>query len=205
MSQTQKSSVRKQVLATATEEFFENGFAGTSMRAISALSGVSMSNIYNYFKDKNEILYAVLQPLLEAFDCLLSRYGDKEYIEANFSSIGDYQTSVVNEFMEILNNFREELRLLLFRSAGSSFENFQYTFAEKYSQANSLCITLMKRRYPHIKTDFSNIFIRSLSSFWITIMGEIITHDELTPSEIKHFLEEYLQYSTAGWETMMKQ
>ena len=38
------------------------------MRTIARLSGVTLSNIYNYFRDKDTLFRAVLQPLLAAFE-----------------------------------------------------------------------------------------------------------------------------------------
>ncbi|MFA6871618.1 MAG: TetR/AcrR family transcriptional regulator [Bacteroidaceae bacterium] len=38
------------------------------MRNIAKNTGVGLSNIYNYFKNKNEILEEVLKPLLQALE-----------------------------------------------------------------------------------------------------------------------------------------
>lgn len=39
----------------ARNEFIKNGFKKTSMRTISAKSGIVLGNIYNYFKTKDDI------------------------------------------------------------------------------------------------------------------------------------------------------
>lgn len=65
------------------------------MRMIAADSRVSTSNIYNYFQSKDQIFRAILNPLLEAF---------------------------INQEKD--HNNPENLKLLLFKSHGSSVEGF---------------------------------------------------------------------------------
>ena len=47
--QTTKDYIRKLLLETAQKAFFEKGFKSVSMREISKLSGIGLSNIYNYY------------------------------------------------------------------------------------------------------------------------------------------------------------
>ena len=44
--QTTKDYIRKLLLETAQKAFFEKGFKSVSMREISKLSGIGLSNIY---------------------------------------------------------------------------------------------------------------------------------------------------------------
>jgi len=53
--QIQKEEVRKQILTTSKRLFVENKYSGTSLKDIAKYSGISKSNIYNYFKTKEEI------------------------------------------------------------------------------------------------------------------------------------------------------
>ena len=59
-----KEEIRSRIVMAARNEFIKNGFKKTSMRTISAKSGIVLGNIYNYFKTKDDIFYAVLKPLL---------------------------------------------------------------------------------------------------------------------------------------------
>ena len=64
--QTTKDYIRKLLLETAQKAFFEKGFKSVSMREISKLSGIGLSNIYNYYPCKDDLLVDVLRPLLAA-------------------------------------------------------------------------------------------------------------------------------------------
>ncbi|MCK5134632.1 MAG: TetR family transcriptional regulator [Bacteroidales bacterium] len=65
-----KSYTRYRIIRAARKEFLRKGFKGASMRLIAAASGVSTSNIYNYFQSKDQIFREVLNPLLDAFSHL---------------------------------------------------------------------------------------------------------------------------------------
>jgi AcrR family transcriptional regulator len=66
MAQVKKASVREAILRSATELFTEKDYSTTTLSEIARRAGVSMSNIYNYFGSKLEILFAVYEPWLDA-------------------------------------------------------------------------------------------------------------------------------------------
>lgn len=204
MAQRKKDRIRCTILEAARGEFLQEGFKNTSMRAISRLSGITLSNIYNYFKDKNEIFLAVLHPLLDVFEQLFTRHSSNEYLNKDFFSMESHQKKLIDDFMVIPTNYRVELKILLFNSAGSSLENFRDTFTDRYTQESLRYMQLMKERYPHIKENFSVFFLHSMCSLWLTIMGEIVTHDELNNDDIAIFISEYITFGTAGWKALMK-
>lgn len=63
----EKEDLRKSILNAAREVFLEKGFDQTSIRSIAQRIEYSPTTIYLYFKDKNEILYALHH---EGFDLL---------------------------------------------------------------------------------------------------------------------------------------
>lgn len=123
--------MRNNILQAASREFLAKGFKDASMRSISKQSGVTLSNIYNYFRNKDEIYCAVLKPLLLAFDKLLKKHNGADYLTSNVFTMKSYQQKMIDEFMDILKPYRAELNLLLFQSSGSSFENFRDTFTQQ--------------------------------------------------------------------------
>ena len=156
---SQKGDIHRRILQAARGEFLQKGFKDTSMRTISRLSGVTLSNIYNYFRDKDDIFRAVLTPLLNAFEQLFAEHNSDDYMSKEFFSMDSHQKKLIDDFMVIPTNYRTELKILLFNSAGSSLENFRDTFVDRYTQESLRYMKLMKERYPHIKADFSDFFL----------------------------------------------
>ncbi|ETK00810.1 TetR family transcriptional regulator [Tannerella sp. oral taxon BU063 isolate Cell 2] len=199
-----KTQNHASILQAARAEFLERGFQDTSMRTIARLSGVTLSNIYNYFRDKDTLFRAVLQPLLDSFEDLLARHNSDYYLTTDVYSMKSYQEHMLNEFMRLPQHFRAELRLLLFHAAGSSLEYFRDTFCERQTREGIRYIRLMKERYPdRVTGDVSPFFLRTVSSLWLTVMGEIVRHDELSEADIERFLSEYLAFGTAGWKALL--
>ena len=59
-SRLEKSAKRRQMIVeTAAGLFIEKGFHQTGMRDIAGKAGISLSNLYNHFKGKNEIIAAI--------------------------------------------------------------------------------------------------------------------------------------------------
>ena len=48
-----KNDIRKQVIIQAKKKFIAKGFKDASMRTIAKNAEVGLSNIYNYFKNKD--------------------------------------------------------------------------------------------------------------------------------------------------------
>lgn len=111
---------------------------------------------------------------------------------------------MIDDFMVILRRNRAELKLLLFQSGGSSLEDFRDTFTDKQTKTGLEYMQLMKAKYPHINSDISTFFIHTMSSWWLTLLGEIVSHDELTEGEIEQSVSEYVAFGTAGWKKLMK-
>lgn len=57
----EREEMRESILEAATELFHENGFDKTTIRRIAEKIEYTPGNIYAYFKNKNDILYAVHQ------------------------------------------------------------------------------------------------------------------------------------------------
>ena len=66
MPQVKKSAVNDSILKAAFELFSAQGYQATSMPDIASRAGVTAGNIYRYHKSKFELLYAVLEPWLDA-------------------------------------------------------------------------------------------------------------------------------------------
>jgi AcrR family transcriptional regulator len=62
---------RDAFVAAARAAFFENGYAGTTMSAISAKVGGSKTTLWSYFPSKQDLFTAVLDDIVEQYGCAL--------------------------------------------------------------------------------------------------------------------------------------
>lgn len=60
--QVLKEDIRGRILAVAEQRFGQQGYSKTSMREIAGAVGVGVGNIYNYFRNKDELFCEVVRP-----------------------------------------------------------------------------------------------------------------------------------------------
>lgn len=99
MAQTKKKEIREAILAAAEALFAEHGYSATTLAAIARRARVAMSNIYNYFGSKLEILYAIYEPWLDA---RLDR------LEAEVAAITDSRARVRRVLQAVLRDLPAE-------------------------------------------------------------------------------------------------
>lgn len=201
--QIQKTDIRKKILKVARREFREKGFKDASMRSIAKKAGVGLSNIYNYFKNKDEIFREILSGLLSTMDRVMEEHNSPEYISIDIFSSEEYMRSQIDMFVELIDNYKEDFKLLLFKSSGSSLGNYREEFIESQTQVGKEYIALMKEKFPSINGGVSDFFIHTMSSWWMSIIGELVMHD-LSHGELEDFIREYMEFGTAGWKKLMQ-
>jgi AcrR family transcriptional regulator len=200
--QTQKDDIRKNILAIARTEFIKKGFKDASMRMIAKKAGVGLSNIYNYFKNKDEIFCEVLSGLLMAIDQVTEEHNSPENIDLYVFNSDEYIHSQIHMFVELIDHYQEDFRLLLFKASGSSLENYRDDITDRHTETGKEYIRKMKEKYPSVNADISVFFIHTMSSWWISIIVELVSHD-LSHDELERFIGEYMEFGTAGWKKIM--
>lgn len=200
--QKQKKEILDKILEVSRKEFISNGFAKTSMRTIAKNTGVSLSNIYNYFKNKDEIFYKILSPLLNEFKLINERHNAPEHITDEVFHSDEYQKNNIRMMLELVDKFRIELDLLFFKAEGSALANFKEKIIEDYTILGAEYLKKMKEKYPRLNADISEFFIHNASAWWVNILIEVVMHD-LNEQQMEKFVTEYVTYSTSGWKGLM--
>ncbi|MDO4789850.1 MAG: TetR/AcrR family transcriptional regulator [Porphyromonas sp.] len=202
--QRTKDHTRNLLLETARRAFFQKGFKAVSMREISGKSGVGLSNIYNYYPNKDSLLEDVLQPLLKEIERFRQDHNSPEQVTIEVFTSEKIQREWLRESLNIVSRFRNELKLLLFSSQGSKFENYVEEWISKSTEMGLEYIGKMKAQYPQLHTDVSPFFIHFASSWWINMTKEVVQHENLSEEEMERFVGEYIRFSTGGWEKLMQ-
>jgi len=125
--QTLKTEIREKLIFEAKRSFLESNFKNSSMRSIAEASGVTVGNVYRYFKNKEDLFYEVVA---EAYNSIMEiidmDHGSSINLGNAGPGIGGYGIvtdkvlqSIINVFIE----YRQEINILICRSYGSRFEN----------------------------------------------------------------------------------
>lgn len=116
-----KESVKNNILNAAAEEFNEHGFENASIRRIAAKAGITPGNTYRYFKNKESILQAVVQPIFTEINQALldSTDGKLGFVIGQENPFGGNPTFNVDiqkfsvRFVEINEQHRNGMSLLV--------------------------------------------------------------------------------------------
>jgi len=201
--QTLKTDIRRRILSVSGKLFMEKGFRGTTTREIAREAGINLSNLYHYYESKDELFRQLLKPATDAMEALLSeRHGIDGYSISVMQQAG-YAEDSLQEYIETVRIHRDSLKLLLFKSQGSSLEGFKEYYVDKATRQVLEWFKTVKVSHPQINTDVSDFFIH-LNNVWIfTLLEEILMHD-LTEEQTRAVLSEYVRFEVTGWRELMK-
>lgn len=129
--QTVKDHIKSDILQSAATLFLEKGYLKVPMREIAHKSGVGLSNIYNYFSCKDDIFVQIVTPAVRTFENMLDEHHGRRGTDIMVMCDRDYFKYMVDEYTSFIHRHRDLLLLLLFRSQGSSLENYKEEFARK--------------------------------------------------------------------------
>lgn len=194
---TLKDEIYNAILHAARHEFIHSGFKDASMRNIAKEANVGLSNIYNYFSNKNEIYLAIVEPAKNKIFTFITRQHTEETFYINRISMFGHERGVIDQYIDLIDTYKEELRLLLFHSEGSSLHNFREDFTDHLTQISYEYMELENKYFPESKP-ISRFFIHVMSSWMVSVLGEIVTH-KLSKQKIRDFFEEYFRFEYAGW------
>ncbi len=72
--QIKKDYTREQIVEVAKQVFMTKGYTKTSMRDIAAGVGIGVSNIYNYFKGKDELFRNIVGLLITELEQMMHEH-----------------------------------------------------------------------------------------------------------------------------------
>lgn len=202
--QVAKEDVRQLILSTARQAFFQKGYHAVSMRQLAALSGVSLSNIYNYYASKEDILNDILEPLIGAMNGMLEMHADPTTMPPDWFISREYHRENVTAMLGIVLRYRNELRLLLYSVQNTRFEHLVDQWLDR---ATDVSIDFMQRlgeRAPHLRTQLSPALLRFSVSSWLTVMRQVVDCDSMTGEQVQRFIEEFVEYATGGWAMLLR-
>lgn len=109
MAQVLKEELRNRILTSAKKELLEKGVRDASMRSIAFNSGMTVGNLYRYFKGKDELIMFIVSPALEQLNEIIqNKTHDRLSLFQQTSSLGLSK----QEMMMILDSIADDLKVL---------------------------------------------------------------------------------------------
>lgn len=124
MAQVLKEELRNRILTSAKKELLEKGVRDASMRSIAFHSGMTVGNLYRYFKSKDELITFIVSPALERLNEMIqNKTHDRLSLFHQASSLGLSKQemtlildSLADDLSLLYQDFKDEMRILFMDS-----------------------------------------------------------------------------------------
>lgn len=201
--QVLKGHIRSRVLAVAKLQFGQKGFRQASIREIADLAGIRAGNLYNYFTNKDELFREVVRPVLYALETMLQEHHGTRGEDIMMMKSEKYLETCIEEYVSLINTYRELMVILLFRAQGSSLEHFRKNYTERSTALVKAWFASMRQKYPEINTAVSDFSIHLHTVWMFTMFEELLTHP-VSGQEMEDILHDYILFEIQGWRAIFK-
>jgi len=189
--QVLKDDVLNRILNAANEMFLSYGYDKTSVEKIAKKAGISKSNLYNYFKSKDEIFCKLVDNAAIKFENLIKTFYNNEFHPA-FGETG-FEEMMSEEIFNLICNYKDGLILLMNYATGTKYENFKDNlisqisdrFIFRYSNGNHCKDTLFR-------VIAENLF-EGITSLTIQLEDK---------EQLKFVLNSFIQYHSWGFRAL---
>jgi AcrR family transcriptional regulator len=176
MAQYKKSKIELKILKVAKKIFIKQGFQKSSLRDIAKGADITLSNLYNYYLNKDALFVAVLKPITNDFERVIE-YGRNYRPEVQPFETMETKQEQVRLAIDYIDKHRNELHLLLNQSSGSSLANYGEYLAIQYENNWNTLFKHLKKKFPDRKLKMpSQFFIRNMAQFHLLTIGNILKH-----------------------------
>ena len=138
--QTLKEEIQARIQKVATAAFLRYGYQEVTMRDIAKKSAISVGNLYNYYKNKEDLFYSLtgtsylyLKQLLRAV---------KEHGPQSGVTDTDFTKSLVRKISQLLKQHRVGFLLMIDRGQGTKYNNLKDELMETGTSDASLIMRI---------------------------------------------------------------
>ena len=110
---------------------------------------------------------------------------------------------MLNNLIEFVDLNRTSLDLILFKSTGSSLENYKTEMVERYARITLQQIKAEAQKQDNINTEVSEFFVHTICSFYLNLIDSIIKSNP-SKDQMKIYAEEMLAFFFNGWKAVLK-
>ena len=201
--QVLKEDIRSRILTVAKQQFEQKGYSKTSMREMAELANVGVGNIYNYFRNKDELFREVVRPVLCALEAMLQEHHGIRGEDIMMMRTKKYLKSCIGEYVSLIEKYRSLMEILLFHAQGSSLEHFRENYTDRSTELVKAWFVTMQQKYPEINTAVSD-FIIHLHTVWMFTMFEELLMHSVPRQEMEAILHDYILFEIQGWRAIIK-
>lgn len=196
-------TIRQKVLECAKEEFLEKGFLDASMRAIAKRAGYTTGMLYSRFSDKDAMFRALVEEgaekLYSYFVKVQNEFASFEP-ERQLKEMHAYVDTKVDHMIDIIYSHFDAFRLIVSKSAGSSYEYYIEKMIAIEMKHTDRYIELLQGlgvAVQPVRSDLNHM----LASALFKGIFEVVAH-ELPREDAVSYIKQIQIFFNAGWDKL---
>lgn len=189
-----KDEIRQRILDSARKEFLDKGFEKASIRTISAKAETSKSNLYNYFRDKEDLFISVLEPTVTKIRRGLEAAKSYDAAQGVVSYTREAQKRNVEAVTSFVSQNGDDIRLLLFRAQGSTLESLKSEVMDSFTDIMFKWVRAIRP-----EKEVSWIFIRCITRFYLSVLEEAVSTG-VQKEQVEQWQKELIDFVYNGWK-----
>lgn len=202
----QIEGVYENIIACATKEFLNKGYADASLRTIAAKAHTTTGSIYTRFGDKEGLFEAIVG---EHYTKVMQMYKAAQEEFANLpaesqpNNLASFSGDCMYDMFLYCYDNLEIFKLILLKSDGTKFSHMIDEMVEIEVEATHKYLNVLKKLgkpSPKIDTKLEHMIITGMFNTYF----ELIIH-EMPIEDAKLYLKEMREFYTAGWMKIMGQ
>ena len=190
--QVLKDELRHKILLESQHLFLQKGYDRTSLQMIADKVNISKSNLYHYFKNKEELFYELTDGAAEGLKRLIMRVRDKRFDPR--TGAREYQVLLTEEVISLLLAEKYGLLLIMEQSQGTRYEGLR-----------SSLIDMLAAKTAPLLTDEDNCLLLAQIMARNLIDGTVqILKNRVRPREVRTGLNRLVDSHTQGINALLK-
>ncbi len=190
--QVLKDELRHKILLEAQHLFLQRGYARTSLQMIADKVNISKSNLYHYFKSKEDLFYELTDGAAEGLKKLILRLRDKRFNPRTGQR--EYQVLLTEEVLSLLLAEKYGLLLILEQAQGTRYESLRPGM-----------IDMLAAKIAPLLADEDNCVLLAQIMAQNLLDGIVlILKNRVRPREVRINLNRLVEYHTKGMDALLK-
>lgn len=194
MAQVLKKEIKDKIIEATKNEVLKKGVKDSSLREIAANAGITVGNLYRYFKCKDDIINSITSPTLIKLNEMVKAVTNYQVSFENDLSLVEFNS---DDLMEMLNQLASGLAKLYVENKEAMIILIKYSKEVSYIKdwfKNIVSILISKNKQLNLEDEELNSELsRTIASSVIAGIEECLLSNNLSLNEIEMLLKIYFR------------
>lgn len=190
--QVLKDELRHKILLEAQHLFLQRGYDRTSLQMIADKVNISKSNLYHYFKNKEELFYELTDGAADGLKKLILRLKDKRF--DLHTGQREYQMLLTEEVISLLLAEKYGLLLIMEQAHGTRYESLR----------ESMIDMLAAKTMPLLADEDNCLLLAQIMARNLFDGTVQVLKTRIRPREVRTGLNRLVEYHTKGINALLK-